>query len=291
MNGNRHLAHAKELKGIFDVLFGPGPYETDYISVEATGVDLEEEGYERPWTEILRFERDTVGGDVPAALTLNPDEDSWSLNCLDAIDVSVEDLPVENSDQLVMLVVSELAEAFATEVALLLAEIQKGSTSRWGPETLELVLERWWGLTHILEDFAHGKWANFDPYPESKAIERARIGLTSQVKWLNIWKERDLGRFIVSKKYFVAFLLDIKLPELEEFLDNPPNSPDQAPANQAVNQNQAKIVKPKVKKVPSAPPLNPNLYVKKQGLSTNAIAWIVALAIGAFIAIGAAMGY
>ena len=288
MDENRYLELGESFKTTFDVLFGPGPYELEFISVEAGGGTYATGWGEEEWDVVLSFERGTFHTWSSGCLCITPDEDSWFLDFLDDVDATQSYLPMEETDQLLIWVVSELAEAYAVDIGALLSKISSGG---WGKESMDLVLERWWRVTTILEDFARGKWKEFDPDPASRAIERARLGLAGQVKWLNVWEERDLASFVDSQKSFVAFLLTEKLPELKEFLEDAPTRPAKEPANLVGSQNRAETMKPEVNKLPSPPPVSPNQYVKRQGLSTNAIAWIVALAIGAFVAIGAAMGY
>lgn len=292
MNENRYLEVGESFKTTFDVLFGPGPYELDFISVKAEGGTYATGDDEGDWDVVLDFDRGTFHADSVACLCITPDEDSWFMDCLDAIDATQDYLPIEQSDQLVIWVVSQLAEAYAADIHSLFYEIGKGSPRGFGKESMDLVLERWWRLMTIIEDFARGKWAEFDPNPESKLTERALVELARQVRHVNDWKERGLPNFAADMQVWASMLIGVKLPELEEFLASASRIQAQQSEPQGEQQSLPVIQEVATQNVFSPrPPVAPNQYVKKQGLSTNAMAWIVALAVGAFIAIGAALGY
>ena len=123
--------------------------------------------------------------------------------------------------------------------------------------------------------------------PEDQVLNMARESLQILSESWEEWVEAGLHEKIRDPEMFQAFmLLKSRFIELDLWNDEDlrPNQPPEVEV--AFDHRSPKPTQPSETRVEP----NPSKFGKR-GLSTNAMAWIVALAVGAFIAIGAALGY
>ncbi len=274
MNDNFDTLQAKHLKETLDILLGPGPYDTDYILVTAMGNPLDSAEGEGKAIEVLFIER-LLGHSVVLAMGLNSVDtlySEWEFLTVVSGDMLVSRLPGEESPKLLMWVVTGIAEALAHDLSWLVKMQREGPAGFLEDESVDLALDRWWGITRILADAAEGKLAEFDPYPQH-TIEQAQIGFQNQLRWPSKWVKEDVAE-LLSRKESKELLMS--LLQGKNF-------------GKELADSQAKEKPSSV--IPQPTNTESITYESKRGLSTNAAAWIVALVIGAFIAIGAALGY
>ena len=285
MNETFDTLQAKQLKEVFDVLFGPGPYELDYLTFEASGKRFEPIQGEDPAIQLLTFQR-SFGKSKTLPLALNALDSlysEWELVIVTVEGTFARQLPGEYPSRLLMWAVTAIAEAFAHDLHWLIGKKMDGEPGPHDDESVEVAFDRWWGITRILDDAAAGKLAEFDPEPQ-ETIEQAQIGLKDQLGWLIRWQDSGLRQLLSSENSNELFnslwrkmWLTINPPQTSETEKLPPST------TTALSENLS----------PTA--LRRQTYAsshqQRKSLSTNAMAWIVALAVGAFIAIGAALGY
>ncbi len=204
---------------------------------------------------------------------------------------------IEKTGEVFSWFLSFIQSTYAQEIYRHVTELEEDGDSGRDTGILDGLISRWLTLARLQISMATGGVDIGLAVPREQVVRQARheVGFQSFLPFID-WFSSDLQKRLTEADLASSFVaLKDELIELgfwdkdqweewkEEWKERIENEivrlRNKDKADQAIPQTFTK------------PPSSPEFEYQKSGLSVNAIAWIVALAIGAFIAVGAALGY